>query len=225
MHVSVYFKKSKGFSNIQALIYCGKHMKNNLYKKYLKNIKNNKTAIKRKYVDEGFFNYYNKKDIEILSKSNKIIIDGLNGSYEKYVTEIYNRLKNHKALGNKKIYLGKIGPKISNKIQKININEKCIIDYNVSIADYDIQHVFNHHSSKSERKRGQKPIISKDLIMLPQLLVNTNTIIFLGKNKRKLNLYNFVSYNKDGTYNLIEFIKNGKKQFELQTIYIQLSKK
>ena len=199
-------------------------MEEDLYKKYLKNIANGKTAIKKEYVDSGYFSYYSKREINNHLNSKKIIIDGLNCFYEDFLYDVFNRLKEQKPLDYKTIFLGKVGPKLNKLIKKSNYYEVDTENYNLAISDFDIQHIYNKHYLKKERQRGQKILQRKDVEMIPNVIANTKEVTFIGKNKRGLSLYKFVSYNEDGTFNLIEFIGNSKKQLGLKTIYTNLRK-
>ena len=196
-----------------------------LYKKYLRNIKNGKIAIKKEYVDKGYFSYYSKKDLEHLRESKRIIIDGFNGSFNDYINKTINEIKFDKKISNKTIYLGKPGKLLSKKIMDINSEIGSITNYNISIAKYEILHMLNRHGNMNEFKRGQRMIGGDELLLLPDLIINTDQIVYLGTNKANQKIFNFISHNDDGTYNLIEFIGSGKKILGFQSLYINISKK
>lgn len=191
-----------------------------LYTKYLFNISNDKLAIKKEYVRKGYFVYYSKKDIEYKIKSNKILIDGVNEFYDDFIDKVCSNIINKKPISNKKIYLGRIGKKLKEKINHCYPNSDIKLDFNIVIGESEIKHAFNNHSNKNEIKRGQKIIEISDIKNIPILLMNVNKIKYLGVNENHQKVYNFISNNQDGTYNLLEFVSKGKYILGFQSLYI-----
>lgn len=199
-------------------------MKEKQYKKYLRNIKNGKTAIRKEYVDGGYFSYYSKKELYNLYNSKTIIIDGFNANFYKFIDDTVNCIEKKKNVENKTIYLGKIGKELSNRFYERADFKENLFGYNISISIDQINHVIKKHSNINENKRGQKIITRDDLKLLPKLLINSEIIIKLGKSKDNRNIYKFISKDSNGTYNLIEFISYKNKRLGFQSLFIQQKK-
>ena len=195
-------------------------MKEDLYKKYLRNIKNGKTAIRKEYVDRGYFSYYSKREINNHLNSKRIIIDGVNGYFDEFVNDTLNRIVNDDDMTYLEIYLGKVGKNLSEKVQKANRDEKDIDGYNITISINEIIHTLNEHGTSMEKLRGQKILKGGEIKLLPYLLINIDKVKYLGKNKNKQNVYNLISINNDGTYNLLQFINNNRHNFGFQSLFI-----
>ena len=199
-------------------------MKEDLYKKYLRNIKNGKTAIRKEYVDRGYFSYCSKRDIYNLSNSKTIIIDGFNANFYEFIDSTVNCIYKKINVNNKTIYLGKIGNELSNRFYESSDFKENLFGYNISISVDQINHVIKKHSNINENKRGQKIITKDDLKLLPKLLINSEIVLKLGKSKDNRNIYKFISKDSNGTYNLIEFISYKNKRLGFQSLYIQQKK-
>lgn len=199
-------------------------MKESLYKKYLRNIKNGKTAIRKEYVEKGYFSYYSKREINNHLNSKRIIIDGVNGYFDEFVNDTLNKIENEDKMTYLEIYLGKIGKNLSEKVQKANRNEKDIEGYNITISINEIIHTLNEHGTSMEKLRGQKILKGGEIKLLPYLLINIDKVKYLGKNKNKQNVYNLISINNDGTYNLLQFINNNRHNFGFQSLFINQTK-
>lgn len=195
-------------------------MKEDLYKKYLKNIVNGKTAIKKEYVDRGFFSYYSKREINNHLNSKRILIDGVNGNLNSFIKTIICDFDREGVVPNKVLYLGKVGKQLFNRVREANPDEKNIIGYNISISGYEIIHTLNNHGKEIEKYRGQNIVTENDLCSIVDLLNKSYKVLLMGKNALNLNVYNFVSTNYDGTYNTIEFVGNGKHLLGFQSLYI-----
>lgn len=200
-------------------------MKEDLYKKYLRNIKNGKTAIRKEYVDRGYFSYYDKREINNHNNSKKIMIDGVNICYDEYLEEAFKQINNKSKINNINLYLGKIGKRLSQKYIEMNGLKENIFDYHISIGIDGINHTINKHGDKSEINRGQKPITINDIRMIPNLLLNSEIIVYMGKSKDNRKIYKFISKNNDGSYNMIDFINNNRKQLGFQSLYIIKTRK
>lgn len=200
-------------------------MKEDLYEKYLRNIKNGKTAIRKEYVDRGYFCYYDKREINNHSNSKKIMIDGVNICYDEYLEEAFKQINDKNKTGNTNLYLGKIGKRLSQKYIEMNGLKENIFDYHISIGIDGINHAINKHGDRSEIKRGQKPITINDIRMIPNLLLNSDIIVYMGKSKDNRKIYKFISKNNDGSYNMIDFINNNRKQLGFQSLYIIKTRK
>ena len=191
-----------------------------LYKKYLRNIKNGKIAIKKEYVDKGYFNYYDKREITNHSNSKRILIDGVNICYDDFLEIAFNQINGNCRTIDKTLYLGKIGKKLSQKFKMISGLNENLFDYHLSIGLDGINHTLNKHGKKSEIKRGQKPITINDIRTIPIILLNSEVIIYMGKSKDNRKKYKFISKNNDGSYNLIDFVNDNRKQLGFQSLYI-----
>lgn len=194
-------------------------MKEDLYKKYLKNIENNKTAIKKKYVETGYFSYYTKHDIEHIKDSKRIFIDGYNSYFDEYIDTVFEMVSKKIQFKNNSIYLGRIGDRIADRMISIK-NGVDIYGYNLTIGSQEIKHIINEHSNYSEIDRGQKPINKEDIKLIPKLLLNIELIVYKGINKENRKVYSFISKNTNGTYNLLEFISIKRHQLGLQSLFI-----
>lgn len=133
------------------------------------------------------------------------------------------KIQNNQKITNNVIFLGKIGDLLSKKIHDDNPNMRQLKNYNISIAEYEIKHMMNEHDTENEWKRGQKRLTGYELMLLPDFLINTKKIIYMGVNEFGLDILNFISHNEDGTYNLLEFIGNGKHLLGFQSLYINIS--
>ena len=79
-----------------------------------------------------------------------------------------------KVPSNAKLYFGKLGTKVANKInQALGIN---LEKYNLSLKTDSIRHILNHHSSRTEELRGQVPVTTEDFKLLPEIVTNYDNI-------------------------------------------------
>ena len=89
------------------------------------------------------------------------------------IINFVNKAKN--AVTSNKMFFGKIGQEISNKIK--NILGLDVSNYNVALSSYEIKHILNNHSDKKkEISRGQVPITVDDFKKIPQIISNPDSI-------------------------------------------------
>lgn len=121
-----------------------------------------------------------------------------------------------KRSSNAKLYFGKIGNDLANKIRKeLNID---IENYNISLKNDAIRHILNHHAKKSEILRGQIPITLNDFLLIPFIIVNYDKVYLSGytdKGKPSITFEKKINNN----YFLINYVQDKSKSLEVQTMY------
>ncbi|MEY4876382.1 MAG: hypothetical protein RL708_1531 [Bacteroidota bacterium] len=75
----------------------------------------------------------------------------------------------------------------------------------------------NHSNARIEAARGQIAVTEKDFELIPEI-VQSNNIIFSGKNKTGKNCLLYEAKIGD-TFYYVEEIRTGRKQLALQTMY------
>lgn len=131
------------------------------------------------------------------------------------VNEFVEKAKNTKS-SNAKLYFGKIGSVISNKIKKaLGIELK---DYNISLKADSVKHIIDSHSSSNEYKRGQEPITADDFNLIPIIVSNYDTIEQSGKTENGKPILKF-SKKIGNIYYLVNYVSDKNHTLEVQTMY------
>ena len=117
---------------------------------------------------------------------------------------------------NKKLYFGKIGSKLSNKINKqikINLN-----NYNLSLKNMSVRHILNHHSNSSEVLRGQIPIKKTNFFCIPKIITKYDKVEIVGFTMQNKPIIKFIKKIKN-EYHLICYVSDKRHTLEVKTLY------
>lgn len=121
-----------------------------------------------------------------------------------------------KVPSNAKLYFGKLGTKIANKInQALGIN---LENYNLSLKTDSIRHILNHHSSRTEELRGQVPVTAEDFKLLPEIVTNYDNIQESGTSKQGKPSITFEKQIGDNYY-VVTYVSDKSNSLEVQTMY------
>lgn len=187
---------------------------NNTTKQFMQNSKNNTQNVK----DDGIrtmkptkkYNNYTQKELENLN-SPKIRI----ANSEKDVLTFIETAK--KIPNNLKLYFGKISTNVANKIQAtlgINLN-----NYNISLKTDAIRHIMNNHSNANrENSRGQIPITENDILNIPDIINNYDSIKKSGRTEQNKDAITFLK-NIDGNTIVVTYVSDKHNNLEIQTMY------
>ena len=113
------------------------------------------------------------------------------------------------------------------KLGRINENQADLIKaktelevegYNRIIDVYGVKHTFRQHGNpQTEEKRGQIAITKEDFLLIPQIIESEN-IIWVGKNKLGKDCLLYEAIIEDVFY-YVEEIRVGRKELALNTLY------
>ena len=121
-----------------------------------------------------------------------------------------------KVPSNAKLYFGKLGTKVANKInQALGIN---LENYNLSLKTDSIRHILNHHSSRTEELRGQVPVTTEDFKLLPEIVTNYDNIQESGTSKQGKPSITFEKQIGDNYY-VVTYVSDKSNSLEVQTMY------
>lgn len=121
-----------------------------------------------------------------------------------------------KVPSNAKLYFGKLGTKIANKInQALGIN---LENYNLSLKTDSIRHILNHHSSRTEELRGQVPVTTEDFKLLPEIVTNYDNVQESGTSKQGKPSITFEKQIGDNYY-VVTYVSDKSNSLEVQTMY------
>lgn len=156
------------------------------------------------------YNNYTQKELANLN-SPKIRI----ANSEKDVLNFIETAK--KIPNNLKLYFGKIDTYIANKIQgTLGIN---VTNYNISLKTDAIRHIMNNHTnSNRENSRGQIPITSDDILNIPDIINNYDTIKKSGTTEQNKDTITFEK-NIDGNTVVVTYVSDKHNNLEIQTMY------
>lgn len=126
-----------------------------------------------------------------------------------------------KVPSNAKLYFGKIGKTIADKIKsKLGIE---IENYNISLKADSIKHILSHHSSNKESLRGQVPIVETDFNLIPEIVSNYDSVEESGITPQGKPVITFKKQIGD-VYYLVNYVSNKNHNLEVQTMYKQQKK-
>lgn len=126
-----------------------------------------------------------------------------------------------KTSNNSKLYFGKLGKKIANKInQAIGIN---LENYNLSLRSDNIKHILKKHSNKSEILRGQIPITEADFQLIPEIITSYDSIKQTGSTTNGKPSITFTKQIGDNYY-LVNYVSDKSHNLEVQTMWKQKKK-
>lgn len=121
-----------------------------------------------------------------------------------------------KAPSNAKLYFGKIGTTIANKIkQTLGIN---LENYNLSLKSDSIRHILNHHGASTESLRGQVSVTMDDFKLLPEIVANYDNIKESGISKQGKPSITFEKQIGDNYY-VVTYVSDKSNSLEVQTMY------
>ena len=86
------------------------------------------------------------------------------------------------------------------------------------LDNYAVKHIMHRHSGKRERLRGQEPVTLSDLLLIPEIVLNFDTI----KTIRCRNGNPGFIYTKDindEIYTLVEEVRKGHSELATTTLY------
>ncbi len=154
---------------------------------------------------------YTEKEIENLTKGGNIIIAKSLDEIEDYVINYVGT--NQK----KKIYLGKIGKSLANRINAdtgLNLE-----GYNIAITNAFEN---SHADAKKEAKQGQIAITPEIIKLVPQIISEYDTVVKDVRRNGQIGL----KFEKDinGKKTIVEYVSTGRHYIYLQTMYGRNSK-
>ena len=195
-----------------------------LFARYERNIINGRTAIDRNLVDEGYFNYFSKKQIKDFSNSKRILIDGVSAQFEDFVRRAFRGvfLNTHSSNNRKILYLGTVGDKLADAFNSKYGSKHDIRNYNLAFDSDYLWHAKGHHGDvESEINRGQKAIEPETILKVPYYLskVKSDDIDYLGVNDQHQDVYCFTYEDEAGTKHMVELINDGKHQLGFASLY------
>lgn len=121
-----------------------------------------------------------------------------------------------KVPSNAKLYFGKIGTNIANKIKSaLGIN---IENYNISLKADSIRHTLNHHSNENEILRGQIPITNDDFKYIPTIISEYDKVTpsgFTNQGKPSITFEKQIGDN----YYVVNYVSDKSKSLEVQTMW------
>lgn len=133
---------------------------------------------------------------------------------QKDIIKFINKSKIEK--DNSKLYLGKIGNDLAQRIKKdINID---IENYNISLKSDSVRHILNRHSSNNEFLKGQVPIVDEDFKLISKIISNYDKIRVTGLTKQRKPIIT-VEKLINNKYYLVNYISNKNHTFEIKTMY------
>lgn len=124
-----------------------------------------------------------------------------------------------KVPSNTKLYFGKIGINVSNKI-KISLRSYInITSYNISLQTNAVKHIFkNHGDSKYESNRGQVAITYDDFPFIPLIVSEHDKVSKIGTVENNNQALLFEKQLGDNYY-LVSYISNKNHNLEIKTMY------
>lgn len=127
-----------------------------------------------------------------------------------------------KAPSNAKLYFGKIGSNIANKIKlKLGVE---IENYNLSLPANAINHILkNHGDIKTESDRGQVAINDNDFKLIPKIVTEFDDVTDSGLTTEGKNVITFKKRIGD-TFYLVNYVSNKNHNLEVKTMYKQKKK-
>lgn len=122
-----------------------------------------------------------------------------------------------KQSSNAKLYFGKIGSKLADKIKsELGINTE---NYNISLTTSAVRHILkNHGNTEIEKYRGQIPITHDDFCLIPQIISNYDKIRKAGIAENG-NYAIIVEKKIKNTFYLTSYISNKKHTLETKTMW------
>ena len=122
-----------------------------------------------------------------------------------------------KVPSNAKLYFGKLGKKIANKIkQTLGIN---LENYNISLSTNAVRHTYkNHGKLEYENNRGQVPITSDDFKLIPQIVTNYDNVRLSGTTENNNSAIVFEKRIGDNYY-LVSYVSNKNHNLEVKTMW------
>lgn len=189
------------------------------------------TAPNRTSETDGAFASDNNSNTNIIENQEKIIkytnheIENFKNGKVKIATnsqDVSSFVESAKKIpSNAKLYFGKIGKTVANKIKtQLGID---VENYNISLKADSIKHILFHHSSKNEILRGQVPIVESDFNLIPEIVSNYDSVEKSGTTQQGKPALTFKKQIGD-TYYLINYISNKNHNLEVQTMYKQKKK-
>ena len=121
-----------------------------------------------------------------------------------------------KVPSNSKLYFGKIGKTIADKIKSTLGVE--IENYNISLKADSIKHILSHHSSNKESLRGQIPIVETDFNLIPEIVSNYDGVEKSGITPQGKPVITIKKQIGD-IYYLINYVSNKNHNLEVKTMY------
>ena len=161
------------------------------------------------------FTPYSEQEIKNLSSGNHLIAGKDN--FEEFVI---NSINNPPKEGEyQRFYLGKIGQPLSTQIN--NEISKNLNNYDVILWNNDISHILKTHGSAStEIPRGQIPITKGEILLIPQVFNNPDTIKDTGeKDSSGRDVILFVKQ-LSGKYILATGIKESNHSLIIDSIFV-----
>ena len=119
---------------------------------------------------------------------------------------------------NSKLYYGKIGKELSNRI-KNNLGID-LENYNISLKAYSIRHILNRHGNNKEKLRGQIPVTYTDFKLVQKIISDYDLIINSGSTKNGKMVITFVKEINDKYY-LVNYVSDKNHNLEIQTMWKQ----
>lgn len=118
---------------------------------------------------------------------------------------------------NSKLYFGKIGSKLADKIKsELGIN---VENYNISLTTSAVRHILkNHGNIETEKYRGQISITHTDFCLIPQIISNYDKIRKVGITENG-NYAIIIEKKRKNTFYLISYISNKKHTLETKTMW------
>ena len=92
------------------------------------------------------------------------------------------------------------------------------LNYMHVLDNYSVKHIMHRHSGKRERLRGQEPVILSDLLLIPEIVLNFDTIKAIQCRNGNPGLIYTKDIN-DETYTLVEEIRKGHSELATTTLY------
>lgn len=120
-------------------------------------------------------------------------------------------------LGNKKIYFGMIPQNLATKVYSETGLQ--VENYNCSLSAYEIQKIFKDHGSeRAESLRGQRAITETDIVDIPNVLQNADSIVLSKKKYEGKPAIEFIR-NSDDRITLVAVVSDKHLDLFVQTMY------
>ncbi|GHT82220.1 hypothetical protein FACS189467_7280 [Bacteroidia bacterium] len=139
---------------------------------------------------------------------------------KKFISELFNKVKNNPHTDNNAITIGKLSPAGAKYLSDISgIRIKTATRF--TISENYLRHLYNNHYGDNEKDKGQNvPLTDDDVVALIDVISTPNDIVFMGYNrKEQANEFSFVRTNNNGTYSLLEVYSNSDGTLKPKTFY------
>ena len=138
---------------------------------------------------------------------------------KKEIFEFVKRSLEEKSNTIQKFTLSELSEQIIKEIEQLTGED--VSDYKRIIDNYAINHVLKKHGTNKESLRGQVKVDDDDFENIPEITENYDKLSDGGKNKLNNKTVKFEKNLEKGNYIYIEEIRKGKKELNMQTMYIK----